>query len=138
MMNEPQTKTGRWLAEAIDPDDLPEGWDDPHALIAKIEAEATSSRRPVRRDPGRFIVLIALTAERLRHPRTSYRNVMARLTRHSWPSIGSMTPAEFSAYAKRSGIEEHLVKTLSKGGGTREVQNDSVGRLQSPSEGSER
>jgi hypothetical protein len=43
------TKTGEWLATwmvedgAIDR--LPEGWDDPHALIQKIEADAALPRR---------------------------------------------------------------------------------------------
>ena len=85
-----------------------------------------------RRDPARLLVLLTLTAERLRHPVRSYRGLRARLLRTQYPSITTMTDEQFAAYARRTGIEAQLTRTLSKAGGMREDQAGADGRVQAP------
>jgi len=86
---------------------------------------------------GRPFVWLVVTAERMLHPRRSLRSVIARLSRRPYPSIIPMSEDEFAVYAKRTGIEAQLVKTVSKAGGPLEDQAGTDGRLQGTTQGSE-
>jgi hypothetical protein len=99
-----------------------------------VEHPRPLPRHSFRRDVvnGRLFVLLAITVERVLNPRRTARNLAARLNRTPWPSIAKMSEAQFAAYARRTGIEAQLAKTLSKSGGRLEDQVGADGRLQAP------
>lgn len=79
-----------------------------------------SQPRPITGNPiagnraSRVLVTVAGVGESLLHPVEAVRRLRSPRSRPNSPDIVKMTPEEFAAFAKRTGIEARLTKVLAE------------------------